>query len=178
MLNQLGNILRTPAQRGNLEFYDLEPVVEVEAELSLTDGLLQVLVGCGNDPDVHGNGIMAADPGNFPLFQDPEEAHLCHERHFADLVQEDRATVRLLENSQVLGLGIGESSLLMTKKFVFQQVFRNGGAIDGFERPLSPLTVLVQGIGDRIFSNAAFSNEKYGDRGRLRSEGCSREVSE
>ena len=53
--------------------------------------------------------------------------------HLADFVEQQRAAIGLLELADAAGDGAGEGALFMAEQLAFQQIFRNGGAIDGDE---------------------------------------------
>ena len=57
----------------------------------------QVAVRGGDDPDVDAHGPLAADANDLAVLHHPEQAHLCGERELADLVEEQRPSVGLLE---------------------------------------------------------------------------------
>ena len=56
----------------------------------------------------------------------------------------------------------GEGAFFVAEQFAFQQVFRNGGAVDGEEGPAIALAVMIDGAGDEFLAGAAFA----GDQGR------------
>ena len=51
----------------------------------------------------------------------------------------------------------------MAKEFAFQQIFGNGGGVDGHKRPISTLGMLVQRTGDQFFARARFTRDHDGD---------------
>ena len=75
----------------------LQPVVQVPAEPALGDQLLQVVVGGGDHPHVRLDRLVAADPLELLLLQHAQHLGLQRRRHVADLVEEQRAAVALLE---------------------------------------------------------------------------------
>src|SRR5262249_38691275 len=52
MLDQFGNVLASIAQRRYDDVDDVEAVIQVVAELTLTDQLPQIAIGCRDDADV------------------------------------------------------------------------------------------------------------------------------
>ena len=70
---------------------------EVFAELPLANHRFQIAVGGGDDAHVHGNRLRAADALEGLLLEHAQELHLRAGRQVADLVQEERALVGLLE---------------------------------------------------------------------------------
>ena len=56
----------------------------------------------------------------------------------------------------------GETAFLMSEQFAFQEVFRDGGTIDGQEGLLAAWAVLIDGSGNEFLTRAAFP--RYQDR--------------
>ena len=76
---------------------DVEPVVEVLAELAVGDQLLEVAVRRRDHAHVDANGLAAADALELALLQHAQQLDLHVQRHVADLVEEQRAAVGELE---------------------------------------------------------------------------------
>src|SRR5207245_8304766 len=124
-------------ERRDMEGKDIEPVEQVLAELPLDDERLQILVGGADDPDVHLDVLVPTHPLEFPFLQDPQELHLHGRRDLADLIQEERAAVGLLELSLLLHRGPGKGAPLVPEELRFQQGLRQRAAIDR-EEPSGP----------------------------------------
>ena len=84
-------------------------------------------------------------------------------RHVADLVEKQRAAVALLELADAAAVGAGEGALLVAEQLAFQQVLRDGGAVEGQERCFAPGAVLVDGPGDQFLAGAALAGDQHGD---------------
>lgn len=63
-------------QRRQVDGHHAQPVVEVLAEPALLDETLQPLVARRHQPHVHRDILVAADPGDLPLLQSPQELGL------------------------------------------------------------------------------------------------------
>ena len=74
------------AQRGDDQRDHVEAVIEVLAESPRGDHLLEVAVGRGDDPDVHGDVFVSTHPLDDPLLEHPQELDLEGRRQFADFV--------------------------------------------------------------------------------------------
>ena len=85
------------AQRRHEDREDVQPVVEVLAELAGRDRLFEILVGGGHEPHVGPDGFRAAQPLELALLQDAQQLHLRREVQLADLVEEQRAAFGELE---------------------------------------------------------------------------------
>ncbi len=87
------------AQRRHADADDVEPVVEVLAELAALDRRLEILVGRGEEAHVDAERVLAADRAHALVLQHAQELHLQRERQLADLVEEERAAVRLADQA-------------------------------------------------------------------------------
>ena len=90
---------------------DIETVIQILTEFLLSNGFLQIPVCRGDDPDVRLESGIASDPRKLPLLKDAEELALHRQGHLANLIQEESASVALLEASDTLGSGAGEGTL-------------------------------------------------------------------
>ena len=69
------------------------------------------------------------------LLQHAQQLRLEPHRHVADLVEQQRAAVRRLEQSRCGAVRAGERALLVSEQLGFEQVLGHRGAIDRDERP-------------------------------------------
>jgi hypothetical protein len=72
--------------------------------------LLQVLVGCSNDANVHALWAVAAEALEFLFLKNAQELGLKLEGQIADFIKEERATVGELEAADFLVDGAGEGA--------------------------------------------------------------------
>ena len=130
MLGQGADVLGPLAQRGQAQIHDIQAIEQVFAERAVLDGFRQVAVGGGDDADVDLDRLGAADPVDLALLDGAQQLGLQARVHLADFVQQQRAAIGFLELADAPGDGAGEGALLVAEQFGFQQVFRDGGAID------------------------------------------------
>src|SRR5437763_777481 len=81
--------------------------------------------------------------------QDTQQARLRLDRHVADLVEEERTALRLLEPADRTRGGAGEGPLLMPEELALDQLAGNGGHVDGDEGSGAPLAEIMQRAGDQ-----------------------------
>ena len=86
-------------------------------------------------------------------------------RQVADLVEEQRAFVGRLDLADGLLDRAGEGAALVAEQLAFQQVFRDGAAVDGDERLLGARAEVVQRAGQRLLAGAALAEQQHGDVG-------------
>ena len=95
---------------GDLDLDDIQPEVEVLPEVPRADLLGQVPVRRGDDARVELEGGDAAHPLEGAVLQGAEELGLGGEADLADLVEEDGAAPRHLEEPPLLGARVGEGA--------------------------------------------------------------------
>ena len=98
------------------------------------------------------------------MLEHAQEFDLRVGRQVADLVEEERALVRLLEAADAPLVGARERAAFVAEQFTLQEVFRNGGAIDRDERRFGARAVLIDGAGDQLLARARFAPDEHGDR--------------
>ena len=101
--------------------------------------------------------LGSADTVECPILKYPQEMALHGERHVADLVKEQRASLGDLDLAGLPLGGSGERALFVSKELVLQQVLREGGAIDGNKRFRGARAPTMNGAGDHFFSCTRFA---------------------
>jgi hypothetical protein len=91
------DVLGALPKRGDPDGDHVQPEVQVGPEPPLGDLLLEVLVGGGDDPHVHGDRLVPAHRRHRLLLEHPEQLHLQVGAHLADLVEEDGPVMGRLE---------------------------------------------------------------------------------
>ena len=127
---------------------------EVLAKRPLRDGLLDVIVGRGNHADIDLDGGRAAQPFELPLLQHAEKLDLRRWVHVADLVQEQRPTIRQFKPSLSCAPCASKRPLFITKQLGPDQRVREGTAADGNKRLRGAKRVLVDGVRDQLLPGA------------------------
>ena len=159
IFGQQRDILPAAAQRREVQAHDIEAVEQIFAEHLGQDFGFEVLVRGRDDADIGADRVIPAHPRESSVLQHAKEFALQGERHFADLVEEQRSAVRLLEASDALGTRAGEGSFFVTEQLALQQVLRNGRAIDGEEWPVVARAVLMDGASDEFLSRSALAGD-------------------
>ena len=111
MAHQNGNVGGALAQGRGEDGEDLEPVIEVAAELLLGDHLCQIAIGGGNQAHVHGDGPRSAQALDLALLQGAQQLGLQIERQFAHLVEKQRALVSQFHTADFASNGARERAL-------------------------------------------------------------------
>ena len=110
---------------------DVEPIVQVLAELAVFDRVLRAsaLVAAMTRTSTR---IVRLSPtrSNSLLLQHAQQLHLQLRRRAVDFVEEDGAAVRRLEAAGLVLDGPGERPLDVPEEFAFEQVLVQGAAVD------------------------------------------------
>ena len=167
VLREQGDVLRPVAQRGHLDRDHAEAVIQVFPQRARFDGLLGVTVGGGDEAHVHYRVVrFAAHPAHHAVLNNAQQLRLDRLRHLDQLVQEQRAAVRRLEQAGLVSHRPGERALAVAEHLRFEQPLGEGGAVDRHERPAGAPTVMVDELRDHLLAAAAFPGDEHGRVGR------------
>ena len=143
----------------------MQAVVEVLPELSGADSFLQVHVCCGHHPHVEPDRLATADPLDASLLQYPEELRLELHRQVADLVQEQRTSLRHLESAGPCRGGPGERAFLVAEELALDQVVGEHRAIHCHERPAAPLAGRMDRPSEELLARTSLAEKQHVDVG-------------
>src|SRR6516165_365233 len=147
MLRQRDNVFPAFAKRRKANLNDIEPVIQIETKLALLDRVGELSVRGGHHADVHLNIAYATQPPEGLLFQNPKQLGLQHDRHLADLVQENRPAGSDLQDSRLLRARVGKGALFIAEQLAFEQRLGNGGAVERHKRSFAAAAVMVDKLG-------------------------------
>ena len=120
----------------------------------------------GDDAHIGADGLAAADAGELAVLQYAQQPGLCLRRHVADLVEEQRATTRLLEAAEATVHGAGEGAALVAEQLALDQLARDRRHVDGNEGAVAPAAVVVQGARHQFLAGTAFAVDHHREVGR------------
>ena len=164
--HQERDVLRPLAERGKRDREDTESIVQVLAERLLADGLEQIAVGGGDDPDIDFPRGRPADSVELVFLQDAEQLRLRLEGELADLVEEDRPPIGELKPADSPGDGAGEGPLLMTEKLALDEPGGKCRAVELDQRLIPALAVGVDRPRDQFLARARLAADEHGGVGR------------
>ena len=98
------------------------------------------------------------------LLKESQEFHLQGQGQLADFVKKQRPAGGGFDAARPLNVRAGKSPFFMTKQLAFQQVFRDGAAIDGDKGAVLARAATVNGQRGHFLSRAAFSQNQYRHR--------------
>jgi hypothetical protein len=117
-------------------------------------------------PDVDLSRLRVSDRDDLAFLEDAEELRLHRRRGLADLVEEERAAVRRLEEPFPVAGGSRERAPSMPEQLALEEVLREGRTVHRDEEALAPRAPLVQGARDPLLAGAGLAGQEDGCRGR------------
>ena len=146
----------------------LEAVVEVLAETPVLHELLEVAVSGGDETQVHGDLVLAADADEPALLEHPQQLHLRVESQLAHLVEEERPSPGELNLALAPLVRAGEGAFLVPEQLGIDERRRERAAVDVDERPVASRTASVDQARDDFLSRAGGARHEDGRVGRRR----------
>src|SRR5438477_5647008 len=145
-------VIATGREPRQLDRHDGESIVQVFAEFSFGNHLLQVVIAGGDQPHVDPTRLPTTNTLDFPFLNRAQDLALQHEAHVADLVEKQRSTARAFEAADLACDGAGERTFLMPEQLALEQILRNRGAVHGDERLGAAWPVRVNRPRDELFA--------------------------
>jgi len=122
MTRDFGQVFHAFAQRWRQDGHDVEPVVQILAELAGLDRRFEIAMGRRDQPHIHLDRAAAAHALQFALLQHAQQLGLKGRRDLADFVEEQRAAVGHFEAALARTHGAGKGTLLVAEEFRLEQV--------------------------------------------------------
>jgi hypothetical protein len=155
------NILATGSEGWHVNANHIQPIEQVFPESPGGDRRFRIAVAGGDHSHVDAaNRLVAADPLHLAGFEKSEQQRLQPRAHLADLVEEHRSSVRLLEQACSVAIGAGETAPHMPEELALEQGVRHPGAVDGHHPRSGAAASGVQQSRDDLFARAAFARDQ------------------
>jgi hypothetical protein len=103
------------AQRWQSDRNHVHAIVELLAELSPRNGVAEVAIRGRDEAHVHVDHRRAAHAPDLPLLQRAQQLDLKRRRQLRDLIEEQRAAVRDLDQPRLRPVGSGERAFLVAE---------------------------------------------------------------
>jgi len=166
VMHERRDLVAALAQGRDLQPDDVEAIEEIFAKPPGLDGQLEVRVGGDDDTDVHGEWRAVAERTDFARLEEAQQFGLQFEAELADLVEEERAAARRADDAGTVAVGAGERAAPVAEQLALQHLAGDGGAVEGDERSVGAIGVVVDGSRDDFLAGPAFSGNEDADVGR------------
>jgi hypothetical protein len=162
VLHQHRHVLTPIAQRRHHDVDDVEPVIQILAELIRGDAIQEPAVGRCHDPHVDACArAIAADALNLARFKEAQQQRLHAQAHLAHFVHENRAAIGLLEPAALVAVGIGEAAAHVAEQLGFEQRVRHAGAIDRDQRSVPSRAAVMNHLPRDFLPHPALSRDQH-----------------
>ena len=131
--------------------------IEVLAKLAVAYHLLQVFVSGRDDSHVRRQRLVATDPLERALAEKPQHLDLRRLVDFANLVEEQRAALGLLEPPDTTLMRASERPFLMAEQLALKQCRRQRSAVYSDHRTPRARAKLVDRLGQKLLACAALA---------------------
>ena len=158
----LDHVICAFAQRRHVNGHHVKAVIEVFAKLAAPHGIQRVYVGGADNADVHLARAGGADGLHGGGLQETQQFGLQRRGHFADFIKEKRAAIGSGGGTRFVGNGTGERAFHVTEHFGFQQVLRDGPAVQRDERACGAVGIVMHRQCTEFFAGAAFPGDEHG----------------
>ena len=165
------NILLPFPQRRHQDRHRIEPIIEILAETSRLDRLLQIRIRRRYHAHVGLLHLGRTDADELAGLQHTQQPHLGRMRQLGHLVQKDRPAVRLLEITLAGFDCSGEGPLLVSEQFGIDRSFGNGAAVHGDIFIVFTCRIGMDHLREKLLANAAFTRNEYRKIGRRHTQG-------
>ena len=151
VVHQLRHVVATLGKRRHAQRHDRQAMEQVLAEAAILDLVLQVTCRRRDDAHVDLDLGGAVDALEALLDQDAQDLALRLPRHVGDLVEVERAAMRLLERADDAGRA---RAVLDAEQLLLHPVRRNRGGVEDDERAVHPQRGFVNRTGDQFLARA------------------------
>ena len=163
--DQQRDVVGPLAQRRHHHAHHREPVVQILAKSARGDLGAQVAVGRRDHAHRRARVRRAAHRPHRLLVQRAQQLRLHAGRQLADLVEEQRAAVGLLEGARAIGHRAGERAAHVPEQLGLDQLVGDGAAVEHDERAVAARAVAVDRLGEQLLAGAGLAFDQHGGVG-------------
>ena len=117
-------------QRRNLNQYYPEAEIQIFTETAIDNGILNILVRCGDDTDINRQCAVTADSGYQTIFQYAQQFDLHIETHVADFIEKKCALVSIFEMAGAAVLRARERAFFVAEEGRLGEGAGDAAAVD------------------------------------------------
>ena len=161
VVHEQRNVLAAVAQRRHDNRDDVQSIEQILAELSFGNLGLERLVRRGDHAHVDRDRLRAANAIDDAIFEHAQHLCLRARAHVADLVEKERAAVRLFEFSGAIRDSTGERSFDVPKELALDELTRNRRAVHLDEGLGGARRQAMQRARDELFPGAVLAGDQH-----------------
>src|SRR5262249_47443764 len=153
MIRENRNVLHPISKWRQRDADYVQAIVQILTQMLALDRFTWIAIRRGHETHVD-DGIMllTADTTNHAVLDDAQQLRLQRQRHLGELVEEERSTVRHLEQTGFVAVGASERALAMSEHLGLEQLLRHRRAVDGHETARGAAAVLMKELGNQLLT--------------------------
>src|SRR5258708_4937773 len=156
------NICFSLAERWQRNRENIQAIVQILPEFTVTDHLPQVLIGRCDDTNIDARGTGAAYSLELALLEHPEQLRLKLHWHVSDFIQKQCAAVRQRKSADMRIDRPGKGPAFMPEKLAFEKTSRHCRAVHFDEITAAPRAELVNRARDNLLAGPGFAGDQDG----------------
>ena len=158
--SQRQNLVLALAKWWELQVHRVDAVVQVLTEGAVLYHLRNVAVGSTDEADINRYLFGIADTNDSTVLQHAQEFRLQVQWDIANLIEEKRTAVGLLELTHMVGMCIGESTFDMSKQFALEECFGNSACVHAHHRTVGTRREAVDLVGKDILTRTILARDE------------------
>jgi hypothetical protein len=151
----------TFSERRNPDGIFAHAIIQVAAKASFFDFTTEVMIGRGDQSHIYLDRLRPSCSLDFAFPQRAQKYRLTLWGQIADLIEEQRPTVRPLEQAGLASGGPVEGPFLVSEQFTLDQIVIYRREIDGDEGFLCASAGIVYAARDEFFASARLADDEY-----------------
>lgn len=159
MLEEKWDVFAPFSQRWDFDDHDRKPVEQILPK-GARPQLSEAAVRSSDDPNVDGPVLHAADRPDFAPLQDAQQFRLGGFRELADLVEQERASLREHKQAGMIGECAGEGTAPVAEQLAFNEVVGQRRAVDWNEGPAPTRPVRVDRSGEQLLPGSRLTEDQ------------------
>ena len=155
------DVLSPLGERGEVNGHHMQPIEQIVSEPTRRRLGREVPGGRGEEAHVDAPGLLVPYPSDLALLQNPQQLRLQRLRQLSDLIQQQRASVGLLEQPRAVPSGAGERPFHVAEQLRLEQCVGDRSAVHRDEGTRRPGTGSVDRLRDDLFPRAALPSDQH-----------------
>src|SRR5215213_1079675 len=160
MFGKHRNVFHPIAKRRYLDLDRVDTIVKIFAKTTVLDRIEWISIRGTYESKIGFLWLVAAYPVINFFLQNTQQFRLKIHGHFADLIEQQAAAIRLTDEPDLVRIGARERTLYVSEQLRLDQVFWKGRTIHLNEWFTSPSALVVDGISDHLFTGTRFAQDQ------------------
>ena len=145
------------AKRRDANVDDIQAIKKVFSESLFFNFFVEVFVSCSQNPHIGVDRTCSAEALELAILQNSQQFHLKCWTDLADLIEKQRSSIGQFKSAFLPAVRAGESSLLISEQFRFEESVRKRGAAHLNQRLQSSRRRGMNRVGDHFLAGSTLA---------------------